>query len=718
VGASRGEKTHQVVINCADWSIRTETSSSPENLMKRFALRSLRSQLLLAFGVLSLLPLIVLGVLSTREGTRELGVQAGERLGVHASNLANALSRYLGERAGDATVFAHDPVALTGTPKDLSVLADGYIASYPSYDLIVIADRDGKILATNLQTGDHKPVSDLSGRSVRGQAWFDAIASAPKGRLFTSPTLETDPLMVQGTHSDGKGITYAVGVFDDKGQLARVWSNHISWERGVGAIINHELAEMKRTGIDSAQIDLIDRTGRLLDEAPFVGETPTINLVTSGSRVATLATTGQTGFQREVDPIDHDEDVVGYMQLQEPDAITANGWAVLAHEKEAEVAADAAGIERFALIVGALAVAFVAFGALWFARRLTRRIRAVVDTLQRVAEGDLTARAQITGSDEISQMTEALHTALDRIGGAFSAIGLGVISISQASEDLTHVGSSLTTSADDTSRQAGVVATASEQAGKNVQTVATGTEEMSVTIKEIAKSAAEAAKVATAAVARAQRTNELVGKLGESSVEIGNVLKVITSIAEQTNLLALNATIEAARAGEAGKGFAVVANEVKELAKETARATEDITRKIEAIQSDTKSAVSAIGEITDVIGQINDIQSAIASAVEEQASTTNEIGRNLHELAEASNEIAQNVTAVATSAGSTSECSSQTRSAATSLADLSHSLDAQMRQFSYAHADESKQGPRRRHVTGTLVRVPPTFTTSPPGLRH
>ena len=367
-----------------------------------------------------------------------------------------------------------------------------------------------------------------------------------------------------------------------------------------------------------------------------------------------------------------------------------------------------------AVVVGGAAA--MAFGATMMAaaragQAFGERIDGVAATLERVVDGDLTARAVVAGDDQVTHLTKALHAALDRIGAAFSNIGDGVVALSRASEDLSHVGSTLNASADDTSRQAGVVAAASEQAGKNVQTVATGTEEMSVTIKEIAKNAAEAAKVATAAVSRAQRTNDLVGKLGESSTEIGNVLKVITSIAEQTNLLALNATIEAARAGEAGKGFAVVANEVKELAKETARATEDITRKIEAIQADTTSAVSAIGEITNVIGQINDIQTTIASAVEEQAATTNEMGRNLHELAQASNEIAQNVTTVAASAGSTSDCSAQTRSAATQLQELSRSLDDQMRKFSYAKS-------RKRETTGTLVRVPAAYPSQSTGLRH
>ena len=178
-----------------------------------------------------------------------------------------------------------------------------------------------------------------------------------------------------------------------------------------------------------------------------------------------------------------------------------------------------------------------------------------------------------------------------------------------------------------------MVSKAAQQVSQNLQTVATGAEEMGVSIKDIAKNATEAAKVATSAVKVAETTTAIVSKLGESSTEIGQVIKVITSIAQQTNLLALNATIEAARAGEAGKGFAVVANEVKELAKETAKATEDISRKIEAIQTDTKAAVDAIASICGVINQINDISCTIATAVEEQNATTNEMSRNVSEAA-------------------------------------------------------------------------------------
>jgi methyl-accepting chemotaxis protein len=252
-----------------------------------------------------------------------------------------------------------------------------------------------------------------------------------------------------------------------------------------------------------------------------------------------------------------------------------------------------------------------------------------------------------------------------------------------AASELTSVSQQMAANAEETAAQANVASAAAEQVSKNVATVSTGTEEMGASIKEIAKNAHDAAKVATAAVKVAERTNATVAKLGESSAEIGNVIKVITSIAQQTNLLALNATIEAARAGEAGKGFAVVANEVKELAKQTAKATEDISRKIEAIQGDTKGAVEAIGQIGKIINQINDIQNTIAGAVEEQTATTGEISRNVAEAAKGSSEIAQNITGVAQAARSTTEGASDTKRSADELSRMALDLQQLVSQFKY-----------------------------------
>jgi methyl-accepting chemotaxis protein len=256
--------------------------------------------------------------------------------------------------------------------------------------------------------------------------------------------------------------------------------------------------------------------------------------------------------------------------------------------------------------------------------------------------------------------------------------------------------------AEETSAQTKVVSGATLQVNQNLQTVATGAEEMGASIKEIAKNATEAAKVASAAVRAAETANATVSKLGESSAEIGQVIKVITSIAQQTNLLALNATIEAARAGEAGKGFAVVANEVKELAKKTAKATEDISRKIEAIQIDAKAAVASIGTISEVINQINGISNTIATAVEEQNATTNEMARNVSEAAHGSGEITSNIAGVADAAESTSRGATDTQKAAQQLVQTSTELRHLVEQFKIATGED---GAARNQALSKKARV-------------
>jgi methyl-accepting chemotaxis protein len=298
----------------------------------------------------------------------------------------------------------------------------------------------------------------------------------------------------------------------------------------------------------------------------------------------------------------------------------------------------------FAFVLAAVLLA-VAGGvsAVVQARSIARRLKKLTDGLSRLAHRDLTVRVDVRGTDEIAVAGEELNTAVAELRGVMTDVTGASHEVSAAAQHVAANGGVLSSSADAAASRAGSVNVAAESVSSVVQTVAAGAEEMGASISEISHNAQDAAQAGRDGVQLTAAAAGVIGELRGSTAQIADVVRLIASIAEQTNLLALNATIEAARAGETGKGFAVVANEVKELAQETARATDDVTARVAAIEGDTTRAVSAIEAITARIAQVNDYQTAIAAAVEEQAATTAEMARNISEVASGSRDIAEGI---------------------------------------------------------------------------
>jgi methyl-accepting chemotaxis protein len=357
-----------------------------------------------------------------------------------------------------------------------------------------------------------------------------------------------------------------------------------------------------------------------------------------------------------------------------------------------------------ALLLGGLIAFFVG-------RSIVKPVSGMTDAMQKLASGDNNVEIPgRTNTDEIGSMAKAVEVfkqnAIERIrleaeqsetekrsatqrkaemmklADTFqAAVGNIIDTVSSASTELEAAATTLTKTAETTQSLSGAVAAASEEASANVNSVASASEEMSGSVNEIARQVQESSRIANEAVAQAKKTDARIGELSQAANRIGDVVKLITGVAEQTNLLALNATIEAARAGEAGRGFAVVASEVKALAGQTAKATEEISTQIAGMQAATQDSVAAIKEIGNTIGKISEIAATIAAAVEEQGAATQEISRNVQQAAQGTAEVATNITSVNRGASETGSASAQVLSSAQSLSSESNHLKTEVDKF-------------------------------------
>src|SRR3954451_6832442 len=382
----------------------------------------------------------------------------------------------------------------------------------------------------------------------------------------------------------------------------------------------------------------------------------------------------------------------GYVAVNTTTTATAQKLLRAALNQEQAKLTSALRQAKLLVLLLALAAGVLIAGAITMVgRQINQRLTLLASGLHEVAGGDLTVRIpagggrrmRAGGARELAAIAGDVNAVVEQFSAAFVSLSATSDKVGGAAGSLQSIAADVGRSASETSAQAEVVARTADEVSQNVQAVAAGGEEMGTSIGEIAQNANEAARVATGAVQSVVTTTGTMNKLGDSSREIGDVVRLITSIAEQTNLLALNATIEAARAGDAGKGFAVVADEVKQLAQETARATEDISRRVETIQEDADQATQAITEIAGVITRINEFQTTIASAVEEQTATTQAINAGVSEAATGSGQIARSISGVAGAADATRSSIGQAEESARQLSGMSGELSRLVADFRF-----------------------------------
>jgi len=700
-----------------------------------FNLKKIRGKLialLLAFGLLPAVSLII--VFNLNEGS--FRDSFGERIEVSAESLNDVIDRNLFERYGDVQAFglnaaAHDPKNWKNPNSNnaLTQAMDAYTTGYGFYKLMLLVDLKGDLLATNTVDAQGKaiPTASLYQTNFANTDWFkDVIAekfltgrNGLTGTATYQPRIE--PVIAKLYGEDGFSIPFAAPVKDKAGKVFAVWVNFADFGL-VEDIVAEFYNNFKDQDMPSAELTLLDPNGTILVDYDPVGQNTNtykrdfnvvgkLNLVKAGVQAAQQVVGGKSGNMVSTHSRKKVDQATGYDHSSGAYDYPGLGWSTLIRIHVDDAFATINLVHTIMLI--AVAVAAVIIGGLgWlFGGAAAKPLSTMAITMNGLAGGnlDLEVPAQ-DRADEVGDMAKAVQVFKDnalrtkeleaeqlasaeraeiekkemmvRMADDFEASVGGVVdSVSSAATEMQSSAESMAATAEETSRQSSAVAAASEQASTNVQTVASASEELTASISEINRQVSQSTEIAGGAVHEAEKADEMVQGLAQAAGKIGEVVSLITDIAEQTNLLALNATIEAARAGDAGKGFAVVASEVKNLANQTARATEEISSQIGDIQAATRESVMAIQGITGTISQINQIASAIAIAVQEQGLATQEITRNVEQASAGTTEVSSNIQGVNQAASETGHAASQISEAASELGVQSDTLKNKVDQF-------------------------------------
>ena len=664
----------------------------------KFNLHSISTKLVAGGTIVVLLPLIIVGYISFSKARTALVALSRHQAQGIAADLARMTNNILeSEKAKAATLASQKrivnmalSVKSTGVGdaanqvQDVSTDMKSQFSSMGNhYQGVFIADVNGQVYTGILENG-----SEYKGIDVSNQKYFQSVRQNGDALIsemtVSKATGKPVVLACAAIKSSGGEFLGLLGTVIKADYFTRLISERKIGSTGYGYMIDKTgdfIAHPKNEYILKLNATRFSEM-EAINKKMIAGESGVESYVFKGtSKIAGFAPVG------------------------------VNGWSICATQNASEFLAASTAIRNSNIVVAVVAGILTALVVLLAAKGIVKPINSAVAGLKDIAqgEGDLTMRLPVTSHDEVGELSRWFNTFIEKLQGIIKDIASGVETLSSSSTELSTISEQMTKGIENVTDKSGTVSTAAEEMSANMNNVAAAmeesatntnmvavaAEEMSATIGEIAQNAERARGISDEAAHKAKASSVNMDQLGDAAKSIGKVVETITDISEQVNLLALNATIEAARAGEAGRGFAVVANEIKELAKQTAAATQDIKEKINGIQGTTSVTVTQIAEISKVITDVNDVVATIATAVEEQSAATKDIAVNvsqasqgIHEVNEnvnqsstVSTEISREIADVSVSMGEMSNSSSQVNLSAQELSSLSESLKRMIDQF-------------------------------------
>ncbi len=615
------------------------------------------------FIIFGAIPMMAVGFIAFG-ATEDIKEKTGSRFLFEARGLADKIDRNLAERYSDVQAFGvNEAVARTTDWYDssekngISQVMNRYVRSYGIYDLTVLVDTKGKVIAVNFldATGNPLDVKFLYEKNFSEAPWFQALSTGKftTQQPFTSvgnnrstgtfiEDVHVDPDVKRALKNDGYVIGFSAPVYDQEGQVLAYWSNRVNFSI-VEGMFRDAYQNLKEMGFPGAELTLIDGEGRvILDFDPVrTGTEETVrnfdvllklNLAQNGVSVAQKAIKGESGYETALHVRKKIKQVGGFTHLQGALGYPGMNWAVLVRVPEDEAVAGPNAIQNQVVMAGVVCLGLICPMGLWIGRRGANSLIAVSQVAQRAAEGDLTKRVTVTTKDELGMLGKAMNAMMDNLASV-------VNKVRQAAESVSAASGQITQGNEDLAQRTSAQASALEETSASM-------EEMTSTIKQNADNAKQANQLAVAAREVAEKGGtvtdkavEAMGEINKSSKKIADIINVIDEIAFQTNLLALNAAVEAARAGEQGRGFAVVASEVRNLAQRSATAAKEIKSLInESVQKvgDGSELVNRSGqtlaEIVNSVKRVTDIITEISAASQEQAAGIDQVNKAVMQM--------------------------------------------------------------------------------------